>query len=78
MVTNNADGKVTISYEKTQSLEVFMQLIRDGVTDCADIAAEMKVSKGTVSKYAKKMMDAGRLKKTNRKRYELDDSSEAI
>jgi Mn-dependent DtxR family transcriptional regulator len=54
-----------------------MQLIREGVTDCADIADEMNVSKGTVSKWAKKMMDAGRLKKTNRKRYELNDGSEA-
>ena len=77
LVTDNANGKVTISYEKTQSLEVFMQLITDGVTDCAEIADEMKVSKGTVSKWAKKMMDAGRLKKTNRKRYELNDGSEA-
>ena len=71
LVTDKANGKVTISHEQTQSLEVFMQLITDGVTDCADIADEMKVSKGTVSKWAKKMMDAGRLKKTNRKRYEL-------
>jgi putative DNA primase/helicase len=77
LVTDNANGKVSISYEKTQSLEVFMQLITDGVTDCAEIADEMKVSKGTVSKWAKKMMDAGRLKKTNRKRYELNDGSEA-
>ena len=37
----------------------------------------MKVSKGTISKWAKKMMDAGRLKKTNRKRYELNDDAEA-
>jgi hypothetical protein len=77
LVTDNANGKVTISYQQTQSSEVFVQLITDGVTDCADIAAEMKVSKGTVSKWAKKMMDAGRLKKTNRKRYELNDGSEA-
>jgi hypothetical protein len=77
LVTENSNAKVTISCEKTQSLEVFMQLIMDGVTDCAEIADEMKVSKGTVSKWAKKMMDAGRLKKTNRKRYELNDGSEA-
>jgi DnaB-like helicase N terminal domain/AAA domain len=77
LVTDNANGKVTISCEQTQTLEVFMQLIRDGVTDCADIADEMKVSKGTVSKWAKKMMDVGRLKKTNRKRYELNDGLEA-
>ena len=77
LVTDEANGKVTISHEQTRSSEVFMQLITDGVTDCADIADEMKVSKGTVSKWAKKMMDAGRLKKTNRKRYELNDGSEA-
>ena len=77
LVTDNATGKVSISYKETQTLEVFMQLIRDGVTDCAEIAQEMKVSKGTISKWAKKMMDAGRLKKTNRKRYELNDDAEA-
>jgi hypothetical protein len=77
LVTDNANGKVTISYELTQSSEVFMQLIRDGVTDNADLAQEMKVSKGTISKLARKMMDAGRLKKTNRKRYELNDGFEA-
>lgn len=76
LITDDANGKVTISYEKTQSLEVFMQLIMDGVTDCGDLAEEMKVSKGTISKSAKRMMDAGRLKKTNRKRYELNDGSE--
>ncbi len=77
LVTDNANGKVSILHEQTQTQEVFMQLITDGVTDCADIADEMKVSKGTVSKWAKKMMDAGRLKKTNRKRYELNDGPEA-
>jgi len=77
LVTDNANGKVSISHEQTQTQEVFMQLITDGVTDCADLADEMKVSKGTISKWAKKMMDAGRLKKTNRKHYELNDESEA-
>ena len=77
LVTDNANGKVSISHEQTQTSEVFMQLITDGVTDCAEIAHEMKVSKGTISKWAKKMMDAGRLKKTNRKRYELNDDAEA-
>ena len=39
LVTDNANGKVSISYEQTQTLEVFMQLITDGVTDCAELAA---------------------------------------
>ena len=77
LVTDNANGKVSISCEQTQTLKVFMQLIADGVSDCAEIAHEMKVSKGTISKWAKRMMDAGRLKKTNRKRYELNDDAEA-
>jgi hypothetical protein len=76
LVTDNANGIVSISCKETESLEVFMQLIRDGVADNADLAQEMKVSKGTISKWAKKMMDVGRLKKTNRKRYELNDGFE--
>ena len=76
LVTDTANGIVSVSCKETESLEVFMQLIRDGVTDNADLAQEMKVSKGTISKWAKKMMEAGRLKKTNRKRYELNDGSE--
>ena len=77
LITDNETGKVSISCEQTQTLEVFMQLITDGMTDCADLAEEMKVSKGTISKWAKRLMDAGRLKKTNRKRYEPNDDSEA-
>ena len=76
-VTDNGTGEVSISYKETQTLERFMQLIREGVSDCAELAEELKVSKSTISKWAKKMMDAGRLKKTNRKQYEPDDGSEA-
>ena len=77
VITDNENGKVSISYKQTQTQEVFMQLITDGVTDCADLAEEMKVAKATISKWAKRMMDAGRLKKTSRKRYVLNDDSEA-
>ena len=76
-VTDNGTGEVSISYKETQTLERFMQLIREGVSDCAELAEELKVSKSTISKWAKKMMDAGRLKKTNRKQYEPNDGSEA-
>ena len=38
----------------------------DGLTGAEDIAHEMGVSKGTISKLAKKAMEAGKLKKEGR------------
>jgi hypothetical protein len=65
-VTDEATGEVSISYKQTQTLEMFRQCIEDGVTDCSELAEELKVSRGTVSKWAKKAMDAGWLKKNGR------------
>ena len=53
-----------------QSLDVFRQLIADGVTDCGQLAETMHVSPSTISKMAKKAIDAGWLKK-NRREYAL-------
>jgi Mn-dependent DtxR family transcriptional regulator len=47
-------------------MDVFLQLIADGVTECGQIAQEMKVSPATVSRLAKQAFDAGRIKKVNR------------
>jgi Mn-dependent DtxR family transcriptional regulator len=41
-------------------------LIEDGVTECNQIAQEMKVSPATVSRFAKKAIDAGWLRKVKR------------
>lgn len=49
---------------------MFRRLIEDGVTDCGQIAEEMKISPATVSRFAKKAMDAGWLTKRGRN-YEL-------
>jgi hypothetical protein len=65
-------GQVMISHERAQTLEVFRQLIKEGVTECSQLATEMKITPGAVSKLAKKAMDAGWLKKTNRE-YQLVD-----
>jgi len=59
-------GEVTISCEKAQTLDVFRQLIEEGVSECNHIATEMKITPGAVSKLAKKAMDAGWLKKVKR------------
>jgi AAA domain len=66
LVTDEASGIVTISHKQAQTLDVFLQLIKEGVTQCADIADEMKVSSATVSRLAKRAIDAGRIKKVNR------------
>src|SRR5439155_14999303 len=66
LVTDEASGIVTISHKQAQTMDVFLQLIKDGVTQCSDIANEMKVSSATVSRLAKRAMDAGLIKKVNR------------
>ena len=73
LVTNDASGIVTISHRQAQTMDVFLQLIQEGVTQCSDIADEMKVSSATVSRLAKRALDAGRIKKVNRE-YVLTDS----
>jgi len=65
-----SNGKVTISHKQAQSLDVFRRVIEDGITECAQIAQEMKVSPATVSRFAKKAIDAGWLRKKGRN-YEL-------
>src|SRR5439155_4198582 len=57
LVTDESSGIVTISHKQAQSLDVFRQLIEDGVSECAQIAQEMKVSPATVSRFAKKATD---------------------
>jgi hypothetical protein len=42
-------------------MDVFLGLIGDGVTECAHIAQDMKASPATVSRLAKKAIDAGKI-----------------
>ena len=64
--TDTASGSITVTYKLAQSLDVLRKLIEEGVTDCTDLADELHVSKGTISKLAKKAMDEGWLKKEGR------------
>jgi hypothetical protein len=66
LVTDKASGIVTISHKQAQTLDVFLRLIKEGVTQCADIADEMKVSSATVSRLAKRAIDAGKIIKKSR------------
>ena len=48
-----------VTYRVMAAIDVFKQLVADGLTKCADIAAEMEVSKGYVSKLARQGERAG-------------------
>ena len=70
VVTDPVTGEVTVGCKLAQTLDVFRQLIADGVTECNQLAQEMGVSPGTISKWAKKGMNEGWLRKKGRE-YEL-------
>src|SRR5262249_26364344 len=60
------NGEVSISHKPAQTMDVFLGLIEDGVTECNQIASEMKTSPSTVSRLAKQAMDAGKIIKKSR------------
>jgi hypothetical protein len=59
-------GLVSVGCKLAQTMDVFIGLIEDGVTECAQIAQEMKTSPATVSRLAKKAIDAGKIIKVKR------------
>jgi len=65
-VTENATGEVSISHRLAQTMDVFLGLIDDGVTECSEIAEEMKVSKATISRMAKQAMKSKKIIKVGR------------
>lgn len=65
-VTDNATGKVSISHRLAQTMDVFLGLIEDGVTECSEIAEEMKTSKASVSRMAKQAIKSKKIIKVGR------------
>jgi hypothetical protein len=65
-VTDDATGVVSIEHKQAQTMDVFLGLIEDGVTECGQVAQEMKVSPATISRLAKKAIDAGKIIKVKR------------
>jgi len=62
------DGERVIpTFSEADTLQIFRGWVEDGLASCADIAEEMGVSKGTVSKLAKRGKDAGWLEIQDRK-----------
>jgi hypothetical protein len=62
------DGqRVLVTYHEADNLVMLRQWIEDGLESCGEIAEEMGLSKGQVSKLAKKAEKEGWLKKVGRK-----------
>jgi hypothetical protein len=55
-----------VSWKKISTAQIFRELIEDGLTTCKDLAEEMGITKGQVSKLATKAFAAGWLKKNGR------------
>jgi putative DNA primase/helicase len=66
VVTDPVTGEVSVGCKPAQKMDVFRRCIEDGVTENGQLAEEMQVSKGTISKWAKKAMSEGWLRKADR------------
>lgn len=60
-------AKTLINFKAADSMAIFRQWIEDGLESCSEIAEEMGLSKGTVSKMAKRAEREGWLKNSGRK-----------
>jgi putative DNA primase/helicase len=65
-VTDQTTGMVSVGCKLAQTMDVFLGLIEDGVRDCNQIAQEMKTSPATISRLAKRAIDAGKIIKKSR------------
>ncbi|MDR1011573.1 MAG: AAA family ATPase [Opitutaceae bacterium] len=60
------DGKTRITHRIADPMVIFRQWIEDGLTNCGEIAEEMGVTRGTVSKMATRAIREGWLSKKGR------------
>ena len=67
----SGDDGVTVNFKVADPLSVMRGWIEEGLDTCTELAAEMEVSKGTISKLARRAMKAGWLTITEGRRYKL-------
>jgi hypothetical protein len=60
------DNQIQISYKEADGLMVLVEWVKSGLTSASDIAEEMGISKGQVSKMARKAIERGLLVKSGR------------
>ena len=66
-IAQEIDGRVRIKTEEVNSDDTIVDLVRIGVDSATEIATEMNITKGTVSKRAARLMKVGRLVKKGKK-----------
>lgn len=66
-VTTNESGELTVEIEPADNDALVIQCIRDGLDTCGDIAGELDLSKGTVSKIASRLVSNGQLRIEHRR-----------
>ena len=68
------DGdKTQVTYKKAENMDIFRQHLEDGLDSATEIAEEMGVTKGCVSKLAKRAADEGWFS-ISKGKYKLKDS----
>jgi putative DNA primase/helicase len=61
------DGdKVLVTFKEASRADVVLQWVQDGLSTCSEIAREMGISNGQVSKIATRLISQGKLTKNNR------------
>jgi len=60
------ENQILITHKEADGIMVLVNWVKTGLTSASDIADEMGISKGQVSKMAKKAIDAGLLAKSGR------------
>jgi putative DNA primase/helicase len=61
------DGSIIVEWEEAAAEDVVLEWIKDGLERCEDIAKEMDISKGQISKLAKKLHKSGKIRIENRR-----------
>ena len=61
--------RTIITIEQANRADIVLQWVRDGLTSCSDIAKDIGVSAGTVSKIATRLIKEGKLEKTKTRGY---------
>lgn len=64
--------RFTITCKTHNGVDALLAHIRDGVGSASELAILLNVETGTVSKWAKKLMDAGQIKKVSRMYHAVD------
>lgn len=67
-ITAENDGTANVTTQPVSGVDLFVNWVNEGLDSASDIAAEMGISKGQVSKLAKKAEAAGRIR-VERRRY---------